>query len=116
MGIIGWLDSSLQDARYGLRQLRKTPALALAVGLSLTIGVGANPAIFSLVDAAILKPLPVSDPDSLFIVEWTSQGFPEGVSNINCDFNQIARGRVQAASVVANLYRRLAPGQTRVVG
>ncbi|OLC40797.1 MAG: hypothetical protein AUH43_25730 [Acidobacteria bacterium 13_1_40CM_65_14] len=112
MGIIGWLDSSLQDARYGLRQLRKTPALALAVVLSLTIGVGANTAIFSLVDAAILKPLPVSDPDSLFIVEWTSQGFPEGVSNINGDFNQIAGGRVQASSVGANLYRRLAREQT----
>jgi len=112
MGIIGWLDSSLHDARYGLRQLRKTPALALAVVLSLTIGVGANTAIFSLVDAAILKPLPVIDPDSLLIVEWTSPGFPEGVSNINGDFNQIAGGRVQASSVGANLYRRLAREQT----
>src|SRR5438093_2891113 len=113
MGIIGWLDSSfLQDARYGLRQLRKTPALALAVVLSLTIGVGANTAIFSLVDAAILKPLPVSDPDSLFILEWTSQGFPEGVNNVNGDFNRIAGGRVQASSVGANLYRRLAREQT----
>ncbi len=41
-----------------MRQLRKTPALAAAVVLSLGIGVGANTAIFSLVDAALLKPLP----------------------------------------------------------
>src|SRR5437899_12949073 len=72
MGIIEWLHSALQDARYGLRQLRKTPALMLAVVLSLTIGVGANTAIFSLLDAAILKPLPVKNPDSLLIGEWTN--------------------------------------------
>ena len=71
MGIVDWLDSALQDVRYGLRQLRKTPALVAAVVLSLGIGVGANTAIFSLVDAALLKPLPVKDPDSLRIVEWT---------------------------------------------
>ena len=59
MGIIEWLDSALQDARFGLRQVRKTPALVLAVVLSLTIGMGANTAIFSLVDAVILKMLPV---------------------------------------------------------
>ena len=112
MGIIEWLDSALQDARYGLRQLRKTPALVLAVVLSLTIGMGANTAIFSLVDAAILKPLPVRDPDSLRIVEWTNDGFPELVSNINGDFNRISAGRFQASSVGTNLYRHLAREQT----
>ncbi len=112
MGIIEWLHSALQDARYGVRQLRKTPALMLAVVLSLTIGVGANTAIFSLLDAAILKPLPVKNPDSLLIVEWTNQEFPEGVSNINGDFSRISGGWVQASSVGANLYRKLAREQT----
>src|SRR5258708_20015316 len=104
MGIIEWLDSALQDARYGLRQLRKTPALVAAVVLSLTIGVGANTAIFSLVDAAILRPLPVKDADSLRIVEWTNQSFPEGVTNINGEFKRIAGGRVQGSSVTASPY------------
>ena len=76
VGIVDWLESALQDARYGLRQMRRTPALALAVVLSLAIGLGANTAIFSLVDAALLKPLPVKEPDSLVIVEWTNDGFP----------------------------------------
>jgi putative ABC transport system permease protein len=111
MGIIEWLDSAMRDVRYAIRQLRKTPALALAVVLSVTIGVGANTAIFSLVDAAILKPLPVKDPDSLRIVEWTNEGFPE-VNNINGDFRPISGGRVQSSSVGANLYRRLAREQT----
>ena len=80
MGIVEWLDSAIQDARYGLRQLRKAPALVTAVVLSLAIGVGANTAIFSLVDAAILRPLPVKDPDSLRIIEWINDGFPAGVT------------------------------------
>ena len=46
-GIFEWLDSAWQDARYGLRQLRKAPALAAAVVLSIAIGVGANTAIFT---------------------------------------------------------------------
>ena len=112
MGIIEWLDSALQDARYGLRQLRRTPALALAVVLSLAIGVGANTAIFSLIDAAILKPLPVLNPDSLLIVEWTNEGFPPGIENHNGDYRPISGGRSQGSSVAAYLYRRLAGEQT----
>src|SRR5260370_31237202 len=83
VGIVEWLDSALHDARYGLRQLRKTPALVLAVVLSLAIGGGADTAIFSLVDPAILRPLPGKDPDSLRIVESVEQGVPAGVNNID---------------------------------
>jgi predicted permease len=124
MRMIQWLGSALTDARYGFRQLRKTPALSLAVILSLAIGLGANTAIFSLVDAAILKPLPVNDPGSLVIVEWTNEGFPPNVENINGDFRRIpegrnqgpsiagSAGRNQGSSVAANIYRRLAREQT----
>ena len=76
-GILEWLDSAFRDARFGLRQIRRTPALALAVVLSLAIGIGANTAIFSLVDAALLRPLPVHDPDALRIVVWTNDSFPK---------------------------------------
>jgi predicted permease len=109
---VRFLETLFQDLRYGLRMLRKAPALTLAVVLSLTIGVGANTAIFSLVDAAILKPLPVSDPDSLRIIEWTNQEFPEGVSNINGDFSRASGEGFQGSSVGANLYRALAREQT----
>ena len=112
VGIIEWLDSTLQDARYGLRQLRRTPALTLAVVLSLAVGLGANTAIFSLVDAAILKPLPVGSPDSLVIVAWTNEGFPPGTTNRNGEYTAIAGGRNQGSSVAAHLYRRLAREQT----
>src|SRR4051812_12620248 len=77
--IVEWLNSLLRDWRYGLRQLRKAPVVASVVVLSLTIGIGVNTAIFSLIDAAILSPLPVKNPDSLRIIEWTSRAFPDGV-------------------------------------
>src|SRR5262249_27433354 len=82
-----------------------------AVVISLTIGVGANTAIFSLVDAAILRPLPVKNPDAFLIVEWTNKGFPEGVHNINGDVWPLSGDRFQGSSVGANLYRRLAREQ-----
>src|SRR5215813_12624064 len=50
-GIVPWLDSVLGDIHHELRQLRKSPALVLAIVLSLAIGIGANTAIFSLFDA-----------------------------------------------------------------
>ena len=62
--------------------------------LSLAIGVGANTAIFSLVDAAILRPLPVKDPDSLRIIEWINAGFPAGVNNINGGLKQLDGGGI----------------------
>ncbi len=111
----GWecfVETLWQDSRFGLRMLRKSPGLMFAVLLSLGVGVGANTAIFSLVDAAILKPLPVKDPDSFRIIEWRNPEFPEGVSNVNGDFNQISGGGVQASSVGANLYRKLSLEQT----
>jgi predicted permease len=111
MGIITWLDSALRDARYGLRQLRKTPLLVTAVVLSLTIGVGANTAIFSLVDAAILRPLPVKDPDSLTIVAWTNEGFPPGIENHNGEYTPVAGGRHRGSSIPAGMYRRMAREQ-----
>src|SRR5262245_169179 len=69
-GVFVWLESLLQDLRYGVRQLRRTPVITLAVIASLTIGIGANTAMFGLVDAALLRPLPVPDPHRLAVVMW----------------------------------------------
>jgi predicted permease len=63
-----WLESLVQDAHFGVRILRKEPAVTAAVVLSLSLAVGACTAAFSLIDALILRPLPVPDPEALVAV------------------------------------------------
>ena len=67
----------LQDLRYALRQLRKAPGFTAVAVLTLVLGIGPNTAIFSLIDALILKSLPVHDPQKLVVLKWSALKSPE---------------------------------------
>src|SRR6266481_2724976 len=64
------LESTMQDVRYGVRQLRQSPGFTLVAVLSLALGVGANTAIFQLVNAIRLKMLPVQNPEELVSIDF----------------------------------------------
>jgi predicted permease len=105
-----WLQEIGQDLRYGLRMLRRTPGLTAIAVLSLAIGVGANSAIFSVIDSVVLRVLPVRDPESLAIVQaLTRQGNRTSLSHSDYEWlnehNQVFAGL--AASSARQLTRSL---------
>ena len=64
----GWLESLLQDVVYGIRAMLRSPVLTMVALLSLALGIGANAAIFSFLDAVLLRSLPVEDPQRLVLL------------------------------------------------
>ena len=65
-----WLEQLAQDIRYGLRMMAANKTFSAMAILSLALGIGANTAIFSLMDSILLRALPVPDPQSLVILSW----------------------------------------------
>jgi predicted permease len=69
-----WLDDFARDLRHGLRQLRRTPAFTTVALLTLALGIGANTAIFSIVNGAVLRPLAYPKPEQLMYLSASGQG------------------------------------------
>src|SRR6184192_1496190 len=83
------MDTLIQDLRIGIRQLRRTPAFAVVAILTLALGIGANTAIFSVMDAVLMRALPGLNPDRLVYLHYQDQ--PERTSQTGYDDASIAQ-------------------------
>ena len=80
-GLVG-VETFMRDVKYGFRMMRRSPVVTAVAILSLALGIGANTALFSVVDAVLLKTLPVAEPEQLVVFEWLA-GKPYRVSGMS---------------------------------
>ena len=86
---VRWIENLIKDARYGLASLRREPLFAIVAVAVLALGIGANTAIFSLVDAVLLKPLPFPNPERI-VRMWEKP--PTGVNSTTAlNFTELKR-------------------------
>ena len=115
------MHSALQDLRYALRMLRKNPVVTLVIAASLAIGIGANSAVFSVVDALLLRPLPYPEPERLAAVwlhspgigifrDWPSPGQYIDIQNENHSFEQMALAQTRTFTLTGREQPELIDG------
>src|SRR4051812_46718215 len=93
------LERSMQDVRYGLRTLRSSPGFTAVALTMLALGIGANTAIFSLVSAVLLRPLPFFEPDRLVLL-WDDFSARRGPARVEPTPADYIAWREQSASFV----------------
>jgi len=130
---VSYVENFIQDTRYGLRMLAKNPGFTAVAMLTLALGIGANTAVFSLVDTILLRPLPYRNPEELVLVSETvpqmggdtevgmaageyldyrdrNRSFAQAAAYETAGFNLTGEGtplRVNAAAVTASVFQLL---------
>src|SRR4051812_8175284 len=109
---MSWLLALVQDVRYALRSLRRTPGFTAVALLTLALGIGANTAIFSVVNGVLLRPLPYGDPDRLVRVYQANpqQGLRRARFSVR-DFEDWRETRSFAAMAAYDLIPQILTGR-----
>lgn len=111
MNSIAFLDNLWRDLRLAFRTLRKRPGFTFIVVLSLALGIGANTAIFSVVDAILLRPLPVPDPGGIVDIDTAASRLTRFGNSSYLDYVDY-RNRAKSFKSMA-IYQRMSAGMSR---
>jgi putative ABC transport system permease protein len=117
---VSWLQDFAQDLRFGIRILRKSPGFATVAILTLALGIGANTAIFSVVEAVVLKPLSFRDPERLFVAWTTAKGIGDDRTGVSMPEFEDFQSQSHSFEYLANLlplfhYTWIGDGEPKVV-
>src|SRR5215471_9059265 len=93
---VRWIEDLAQDVRYSLRIMRKNPGFTAVAVIALALGIGANTAIFSVVNAALLRPLPYEESERLVVLYETNP--QQGRDEMNVSYPNFADWRAQSQS------------------
>lgn len=96
-----WVHDFVTDVRYGVRSLVRQPLFTIAAAITLGLGIGANAAIFSAVDALFLRPLPVRNADELYVIAARTRDFEFATNTTYPNFEAIRARRDVFSDVVA---------------
>jgi predicted permease len=105
---VSWIQNLVQDLHYGVRMLRQSPAFTAIAVITLALGIGANTAIFSIVDGVLLRALPYRDPDQLVLISGVPLNRPDALSGISYrDFAECRDGNHVFSQVAGNAFHDL---------
>lgn len=90
------MDTLWKDLRYSVRVLSKSPGFSMVVILSLALAIGANTSIFSIVNAFLLRPMPVDDPDRLVAIYVSAPNFGSNIDGFSYPQLSITGSRIPA--------------------